>query len=109
MYVDLPPVLMTDESILPEEVWRAITGNEGKIYCPDGDDELEPYEHIKRGKCMCCGSLLGQDTTLLVTGMGIIGLWCNGQCLQDMQAMGMLREMEEHIVERIDRRGENGD
>lgn len=106
MYIDLPPVLMTtDEEILPEEVWRAVTGNDGKVYCPDGDDELEPYEHLKRGLCMCCGGSLGENTTLLLTGVGIIGLWCSGGCLQDLQAVGMLREMEEQIVDRIDRRG----
>lgn len=79
------------------------------VYCPDGQDELDAYENLKRGLCMTCGRPLGENTVVLVNEAGILGLWCEGICLQDLQSLGLIREMEEYVVDRIDRRADRDD
>jgi hypothetical protein len=46
---------------------------------------------------------LGENTVTLVDERGVIGLWCNGQCLADMQAISFLTEVMDAIVSRHER------
>lgn len=53
---------------------------------------------------MTDGVPLGQHTVMIVDRRGILGIWCSGQCLKDMHAMGILRDFEEDVIDRIDGR-----
>ena len=75
---------------------------EYKIYCEDGYDEHDAYEHMRRGGCMLCGEPLGEDTLILVDEQGILGLWCSTTCLSDMHIIPWLEEMLTAKIARID-------
>lgn len=66
------------------------------IFAPDGTDEHDAYEHMRRGRCMLCGDPLGEDSVLVVDAQGILGLWCSGGCLIDTHAISWL---EDKLVE----------
>jgi hypothetical protein len=63
------------------------------IFAPDGTDEHDAYEHMRRGRCMLCGEKLGEDTVIIVDAQGILGLWCSGTCLVDTHAISWLEDM----------------
>lgn len=63
------------------------------IFAPDGTDEHDAYEHMRRGNCMLCGEKLGEDTVIIVDAQGILGLWCSGTCLVDTHAISWLEDM----------------
>jgi hypothetical protein len=71
------------------------------IFCPDGQDELDHYEHLRRGGCMLCGEPLGEDTIIMVDGQGILALFCEAQCAQDMHVIPYLNELIEGKLARL--------
>ncbi len=76
----------------------------GQIYVPDGEDEQDAYQHASRGKCMACGQPLAEDTIVLISGIGVVGLWDSPECCANMHALSFLREVEEAVVEAIEQR-----
>jgi hypothetical protein len=91
---------------VPEGILGVLFSYEYKVWAPDGMEQIEAYEHQRRGKCMACGRPLGEDTIIVVTSDGIIGLWDGGDCLSDMQALTFLRHVEEGVVESLQERGQ---
>jgi hypothetical protein len=65
----------------------------------------QPYEHLRRGRCMTCGAVLGEDTVMMLNGQGVLGLWHLPECLADIHAISFLQQVEAGIVERIEERG----
>jgi hypothetical protein len=72
-------------------------------------DMLEVYRPLTEGKCMTCGSKLGETTILFVTHQGIVAGYCGGPCVQDMAILGWLQEQHEDITDGIKFRGGAGD
>jgi hypothetical protein len=70
---------------------------------PEGMEEHGAYQNAAGGHCMTCTRELGENTVTLVDERGVIGLWCNGQCLADMQAISFLTEVMDAIVSRHER------
>ena len=81
-------------SILRRENWQ--------IFCLDGMDEHDGYEHLRRGRCMLCGGELGEDTLVLIDEQGILALFCETQCLQDMHVIPWLENTLTEMVSRLD-------
>lgn len=73
-----------------------------KIFCEDGYDETDFYEHMRRGCCMLCGEGLGEDTLFLADEQGILALLCSGDCLRDMHVISWLEETLSRKLERLD-------
>jgi hypothetical protein len=71
------------------------------ISCPDGQDELDHYEHLRRGGCMLCGEPLGEDTIVMVDAEGILALFCGAECAQDMHVIPYLDELIEGKLARL--------
>lgn len=72
-----------------------------QIFCPEGDDELDHYEHMRRGGCMLCGEPLGEDTIVTIDAQGILGLFCGADCIQDIHIIPYLNEQIEAKIERL--------
>jgi hypothetical protein len=72
-----------------------------EIFCPDGQDELDHYEHLRRGGCMLCGEQLGEDTIVMVDAQGILALFCGAECAQDMHVIPYLNELIEGKLARL--------
>lgn len=72
-----------------------------------GEEEL--YENMLEGKCVTCGSELGEHTMVMLNRSGIIALFCQGQCATDMQVVGWLNEAYQDIQQSIEFRGGAGD
>jgi hypothetical protein len=53
---------------------------------------------------MTCGAKLGEHTIAVVGSQGVLGLWCRGECLQDMHAVGFLSEVMDSITDAIEQR-----
>lgn len=83
----------TVKNILIEHQWQ--------IFCPDGQDELDHYEHLRRGGCMLCGERLGEDTIIMVDAQGILALFCGAECAQDMHVIPYLNELIEAKLARL--------
>jgi hypothetical protein len=82
------------------EILKAV----GSIWCPEGQDEMDAYQHAIRGRCMACGKTLEENTVALIGGRGVLGLWHSLECMADMHAISFLREVEEMVVARIEER-----
>lgn len=80
-------------------VGRTLENAGFEVYRADGDEHLQAYESIKRGRCMLCDNPLREDTIVVVGAEGILGLWCDGECLTDSQAIGFLQSMIHSILE----------
>lgn len=72
-----------------------------QVFCLEGMDEHDAYEHIRRGGCMLCGKSLGEDTLILIDEQGILGMWCEGDCMKDMHAIAFLEELLTGMTERL--------
>ena len=72
-------------------------------------DSLTAYEPLTQGKCMTCGSKLGELTVLFVHTRGIVAGYCSGPCIQDMAVLGWIQEQHDDIVDGINFRGGRGD
>lgn len=95
-----------EEDSLSHAVQKTLERFAWRVWLPDETpDEMEAYEHLKRGKCMACGRELGAETVLVVADAGIIAIWCNGQCMSDQLSVGFLQQVEAELVERIENRG----
>jgi len=62
------------------------------------------YMRAHNAQCMTCGKELGDTTTLVVSEIGVLMLFCGGACLQDMQVKGWLEEEYDEIVQKIEMR-----
>ena len=93
---------------MPDKVRDILSDNDYQIHLPEeGDWETEqPYEHLRRGRCMACGGKLEEQTVLLMDGSGVLGMWDMPQCLADIHAISFLREVEGAIVSRVEARGD---
>lgn len=89
------------ESALDGPLVRLLRTYDWKIFCPDGQDELDHYEHLRRGGCMLCGELLGEDTIVMVDAQGILALFCGAECAQDMHIIPYLNELIEGKLDRL--------
>lgn len=78
-----------------------------EIFCPDGYDETDHYEHMRRGRCMLCGDPLGEDTIIPVDAQGILGMFCGAECIQDMHIIPYLNEQIEDKLARVMAKGED--
>lgn len=96
---------------VPGNILEVLLLLEGHVHLPDEDEwEAEqPYENLRRGKCMTCGNVLGAGTVMMVNSEGILGLWDRPECLADIHAISFLREVEGAIVQRIEDRGEDAE
>jgi hypothetical protein len=93
------------EEEFPFLVHQILQVEEWQMYIPDGiSDEMEAFQHVMRGKCMTCGTKLGTHTIVVVGAHGVLGLWCRGECLQDMHAVGFLTEVMDSITDAIEQR-----
>lgn len=88
------------EDALDAPLRRVLSAHDWSIFAPDGTDEHDAYEHMRRGRCMLCGEKLGEDTVVIVDAQGILGLWCTGVCLVDTHAISWLEQM---LVEMTDK------
>jgi hypothetical protein len=77
------------------------------IYVPENvnDAEKELYDRIQQGRCMACGGYLGRTTIVVVSRVGIVMLFCQGACLQDMSVQAWLQEQYDDIVSALKFRG----
>jgi hypothetical protein len=93
-----------EKAAISEELYEVIGRYQG-IYVPDGEsDELDSYERAARARCMTCGDKLEEATIIIIDSRGIMGIWCSGQCLQDIHAISFLRQVEDHVLEGIESR-----
>ena len=105
-YYDLNQEAYSENEKIATVIYNMITDLEGMIYLPnEGDDEMEPYQHAIRGKCMACGSVLGEQTILLADGRGLLGIWDTPECMANIHAVSFLRRVEESLVDAIDAAG----
>lgn len=88
MHLQLDQGEASDE--LHKKAWDSLTAANWTVSCPDGTDEFEAYQHAVRMRCMTCGNPLGADTVIMEDDRGLIGLWCDGECVQDMHAVTIL-------------------
>lgn len=100
MKIDIDRDALSSE--LNDHVSHILETHVYELEVPSMEQEFEAYEHAKRGKCMTCGGPLGEDTTVMVTDIGIVGIWCSGQHLSDMHAISFLSSMVENIVNRVE-------
>lgn len=100
-------IKMTEEAIarlyksLDPSVAEMMEVFDWSIFCPDGQDELDHYEHLRRGGCMLCGEPLGEDTIVTVDAQGILGLFCSADCIQDIHIIPYLNDQIEQKLERL--------
>lgn len=64
---------------------------------------------LEAGKCMTCGSPLGETTVIIINNKGITAGYCGGPCMQDMAVLGWLQEEHDDVVDRVKFRGGQGD
>lgn len=103
-YINIPTHVLPSHCLIEEHV----VGDEFRsleVFCPDGFDEMDAYQHLIRGKCGACGGELGEDTQFVVSNVGILMLWCDGQCMSDQLAVGFLQQIEAELVSAIEARG----
>lgn len=67
---------------------------------PEGEEDNDAYENVRRGRCMLCGNTLAEDTLVLVTPMGLTGIWCDHECMTDHNVIGWLQEILQGITEK---------
>ncbi len=102
-------------SILPEDVegkvselvGLTINAMEFEVYTPDGQDEMDAYQHVVRGRCMTCGGELKKHSVIVVAPPGILGIWCDGECMSAMQGISFMREIEDRTVAYLDEKGKS--
>jgi hypothetical protein len=68
---------------------------ESIIVAVDGQEQAESYEHLRRGKCMTCGSTMKENAQMLVVAEGIAGIWCCGECLGDIVNITFLEKRKQ--------------
>lgn len=97
---------MESGSDVPASVKR-ILETEG-IFVPDNltEEQAELFEFARAGHCMTCNGELGDATMLIVVKQGVVGVFCGGRCMGDMQIFGWLREQLEDLQDRIAFRGD---
>lgn len=83
------------------DTFRLLDRHNWKIFCLDGMDEHDGYEHMRRGGCMLCGEDLGEDTLILIDEDGILGIWCGGDCLRDMHTISFLENLLSDMTARL--------
>lgn len=86
---------------LDPDLLEILQAHNWRIFCLDGTDELDHYEHMRRGGCMLCGDRLGEDTIITVDGQGILGLFCEPTCIQDIHIIPYLNEQIEGKLARL--------
>jgi hypothetical protein len=86
---------------LDESLTNILVDHACTVFCAPGDDELDHYEHLRRGGCMLCGEPLGEDTIILVDAQGILGMFCGAECIQDMHIIPYLNEQIEGKLQRL--------
>lgn len=91
---------------VPAGILDVLDRHDYKIYVHDGEDEHDAYQHAVRGRCMTCGNELEEETLLMVSGDGILGLWCSGRCISDMHAITFLTVTMDNIIEAVNERSE---
>ena len=83
------------------------------IFVPDfvreDPDTYEQFQMAQQGFCMTCHGSLGPSTMVIAIEQGVVGLFCGGACLQDMQVLGFLNEQTSDITDNIKFRGGQGD
>lgn len=85
---------------------------EWEIFVPDfvvGTPAYAQFELAKSGRCMTCEAPLGKNTLIIMQVNGVVGLYCGGACLQDIQILGFLQEQHADISQAIEFRGGAGD
>lgn len=80
---------------------RILNDHEWKIFCAPEHDEIDQYEHMRRGGCMLCGEKLGEDTIIIVDAQGVLGLFCSADCVQDVHIIPYLNEQLEEKLTRL--------
>jgi hypothetical protein len=88
--VDLPQDVGPEVS---DAVLSVLADAEFSVFCPKGREEEDAYQHVVRGRCMLCGNDLREETVILVTSSGIVGVWCDGECMTDMNVIGWLSDL----------------
>jgi hypothetical protein len=63
------------------------------------------YARMLNRQCMACGSELKANTILMVSALGVVGIFCGGTCENDWQVLGYLREQHDDLLEKIELRG----
>jgi len=93
---------------VPEGI-SALLGTIPLVEVDEGDEFQEEMDRVKEGKCMVCGTELAEFTCVLVAPVGVVGVFCSGQCLQDLNVLGWLQEQHDDIQETVKFRGGKGD
>ena len=89
-------------AVLDVPLLKVLNAHDWKVACPEGADEQDAYEHMRRGRCLLCGELLGEDTVVIVDAQGILGLFCESKCLIDTHAISFLEELLTEMVSKYD-------
>ena len=106
-YIEIDP--NAEDEDLASNVRKVLDEFEWTAYCDDELQEFDAYEHMRRGKCMLCGSTLKAETMIVVGPPGVLGLWCDSECFTDQAVMGFLQQVLNDYIEQYEIKGKEHD
>lgn len=92
------------EDDFPVLLGNALEAEDWEVQAVDGQEQMEAYEHLKRGRCMTCGNKMGEDAQMLLGDNGIVGMWCQPQCMGDIINLTFVERVSDMLIEGIDGR-----
>lgn len=98
-------------SKIPDNL-RTFIEDVGIFIPPDmSDAELMVMRRGQRGLCMTCTAPLAENTIAMVSGLGIMMVFCQPACMQDHEVMAWLSSTYEEMVSTVKMRslGEGAD
>ena len=101
---------MTEDEVDPNEVPDVVEQviQQLGVFVPEhlSTNARAIYSRMLNGECMGCGGELKAQTIAMVSGLGVIGVFCGGQCVSDWQVLGWLREAHDDMNETLNLRGQ---
>lgn len=104
---------MAAEDSLADDVPDAVREAIEVLGVRDFQDEPKPVKQILNrmtvGRCITCNSKVGESATVMVSGAGVVALYCGGACISDLMVMNWLDEKYGDIRQSVDFRAGSGD